>query len=92
MTQVADITARIKNVERRQHALGGAQHIGEGEALLVPVPRTQGDDGESAAEGMLEDPEHQESVGEPDERCDTMDSGALARLRIGEAEQLVLCQ
>ena len=37
-TALIETTARIQNVERRQDALGSAEYIGEGKALLVADP------------------------------------------------------
>ncbi len=87
--QVVETTARIKNVERPEYALGGAKHVAEGEAVLAPVPGTDRQYGESVLVCVLGEPGDEECVDEADEGRDTQDGSLCSGRGVGEAKQLL---
>lgn len=87
--QVAENTARIKNVGGGQDSLGRAEDIGEGRPGLASVPRA---DGEGRCRGIpsaLCVPENEGRVDESDEGGSSFHGLSLAGAGICESEKLL---
>ena len=89
LLQVGETTGRIKNVERRERPLSGAQDVGEAIARLVAVPGPNGDDDLRHGVDAGREPQDESGVHVPDEGRGAFDGGALASGGVGEAEQLL---
>ena len=84
-----DIATRIKNSIGGEGALSGTEHVGEGVAALVAVPRAHRRTGERALPRTRGEPEDEDRVGQADEGSDPLDGFLFARGRVREPEQLL---
>ncbi|MBK7582921.1 MAG: hypothetical protein IPI67_22335 [Myxococcales bacterium] len=69
-----------QNVDAVEGTTGGTEDVGEGEAALVRVPRSDRKPGQRALEGAFGEPENEDGVEESDQGSDAKDRRFLARL------------
>ena len=84
-----DIATRIKNSVGGEGPLSGAEHVGEGVASLVAIPRAHRGGGERTAPRTHGEPKNEHRVCQADEGRDALDGFLFPRGRIREAEQLL---
>ena len=89
ISQVPEITGRIKNVDLSQALPGGAQDVGEGLVALVGVPGAHERDGEGSRARALGEPQHEGGVEDANEGRHAQDGIGCVRRRVGEAEELL---